>query len=579
MQKYEKEMNQVLENILNSALYSLGNFIKKFFVGAFFGFKKLREKKFFIGFLFMLLVLGLSLVFKDKFNYIHNKIYRYISYWSCLFSPLIYLYFLSGSNGNKNIYNDLKIAGIIGMDGKVPVLLNKQNDSKGYEIYTFKGLVNFSIWKKKIEDLETVMNITIKELKQGKSKKIVIIKAVPGTILMPGDDGIPLLWNDDYIKEKDGVVSLGRNELEEITADFNKDPHFIAAGATGSGKSVIIRCILWQFIAKGHKVILVDFKGALEFGEAYQRYGDTITDKKSLAKQLDVLLKENELRQAELGRVGAKNINDYNKKSDKRMYRVLLIIDELGEVLDKSGLNDEEKELTQKIEGALSSFARVSRATGIHMLFGIQRPDAKIITGQIKTNVTGRICGRVSDGPASEIVLNSTAAAQLPKIGGRMIYQNGGDMEVFQGYFFQDDRDVKKLKVPGDRLLVGGDIGRYDGAELITGKFAVKQEKRKNIKKKNIFKDIIKKLKSLIFFKKKWKEKKMIEMGADPDLLDLDTLYDNKKNIEYGENTHFGRIIVNKDIIKEDDSNIRKDNIKNNYDIEFEEENNDEYSF
>lgn len=233
------------------------------------------------------------------------------------------------------------------------------------------------------------------------------------------------------------------------------------------------------------------------------------------------------------------------------MYRVLIIIDELGEVLDKVGLSDEEKELTQKIDGALSSFARVSRATGIHMLFGIQRPDAKIIAGQIKTNVTGRICGRVADGPASEIVLNSTAAAQLPKVKGRMIYQNGGELEVFQGYFFQDDRDVKKLKVPGDRLLVGGDIGRDDGAELITGKSAVKKEKRKNTKKKNIFKVIIEKLKSLIFFKKKWKEKKMIEIGADPDLLDLDTLYDTKKNIQYGENNPFGRVIVNKDNSKE----------------------------
>lgn len=556
MDQWERDFNRAVEDGLNNFINGFGKFIKNFSVGVFFGTKKLREKKFLIGFLLFLVVLILPLVFKEKFYDIPNKIYRYIFYWGCLFSPIIYLYFIAGAGGNKNISNDLKTAGIVGMDGAVPVLLNKQNDSKGYEIYTFKGLVNFSIWKKKIEDLETVMNITIKEINQGRSKKIVIIKAVPGTISMPGDDGIPLLWNDDYIKEKDGVVSLGRNELEEITADFNKDPHFIAAGATGSGKSVIIRCILWQFIAKGHKVILVDFKGGLEFGEAYQRYGDTITDKKSLAKQLDILLKENELRQSELGRVGAKNINDYNKKSDKRMYRVLLIIDELGEVLDKSGLSDEEKELTQKIEGALSSFARVSRATGIHMLFGIQRPDAKIITGQIKTNVTGRICGRVSDGPASEIVLNSTAAAQLPKIGGRMIYQNGGDMEVFQGYFFQDDRDVKKLKVPGDRLLVGGDIGRDDGEELIMGKSTVKQEKRKNTKKKNIFKAIIEKLKSLICFKKKFKEKKMIENGADPDLLDLDTLYDDNKNVEYGENTPFGRIIVNKENLKESNNEI-----------------------
>ena len=43
----------------------------------------------------------------------------------------------------------------------------------------------------------------------------------------------------------------------------------------------------------------------------------------------------------------------------------------------------------------------------------------------------------------------------------------------------------------------------------------------------------------------------MIENGADPDLLDLDTLYDDNKNVEYGENTPFGRIIVNKEILEE----------------------------
>lgn len=564
MQQWEKDLNKAVENGLNNGIYALSNFIKNCFTRVFYGTKKLTVKKFLMAFCVILGITILTIIFKDKFNYINNKIYKYISYWACLFSPIIYLYFIGGTKGIKDVNNYLKTAKIVGMDGQVPVLINKYQDSKGYEIYTFKGLVNFSIWKKKIEDLETVMNITIKEVKQGRSKKIVIIKAVPGTISMPSDDGQPLMWSDDYIKEKDGVVSLGRNELEEITVDFNKDPHFIAAGATGSGKSVIIRCILWQFIAKGHKVILVDFKGGLEFGEVYQRYGDTITDKVNLSNQLDALLKENELRQAELGRVGAKNINDYNKKSSKKMYRVLIIIDELGEVLDKSGLSDEEKEITQKIEGALSSFARVSRATGIHMIFGIQRPDAKIITGQIKTNVTGRICGRVSDGPASEIVLGSTAAAQLPKIGGRMIYQDGGDMEVFQGYFFKDERDVKQVQVPGERLLIGGDIGCNDGLDLLTGTKVNKAEKE-TVKKKSKLKDIVEKLKALVLFKKKLKEKKMIENGADPDLLDLDTIYEEKTKSEYGENTPFGRVIVNSDISDLEERNDCNDEYEEDY--------------
>ncbi|MBS5308437.1 MAG: type IV secretion system DNA-binding domain-containing protein [Clostridium sp.] len=526
---WEDDANRALENVIKQ----IGYMIKNLFFGAFFGAKRLNQKKFLIGFLLSFLIPIFLVVNKNKIFEV-KEVVRYVIYYLGLLSPLFYLKIISGTGGNKKVSENLKRAKIIGKDGQVPVLLSKQTDKKGYEIYTFKGFVNLSEWKKKAEDIETVMNLTIKEIKQGKRKDIVIIKTVPGTISMPGDDGNVLLWSDDYIKEKDGVVSLGRNELEEITADFNKDPHFIAAGATGSGKSVIIRSILWQFIAKGHKVIFVDFKGGLEFGEEYRRYGETITDKKSLAKELKTLIKENELRQAELGRLGAKNIIDYNKKSNKRMYRVLLVIDELGEVLDKTGLSEEELEVTKYIEGALSTFARVSRATGIHMLLGIQRPDAKIISGQIKTNVTGRICGRVADGPASEIVLSNTAAAQLPKIGGRMIYQNGGDMEVFQGYFFQDDRDVKKLKVPGDRLLVGGDVGRYDGEELISGKTSHIERKSKKEKRFRVnrisLKAIIEKLKNLIFFKKRLKEKKMIENGADPDLLDLDTIADSLDN-------------------------------------------------
>lgn len=526
---WEDDANRALENVIRQ----IGYIIKNLFFGAFFGAKRLNQKKFLIGFLLSFLIPIFLVVNKNKIFEV-KEVVRYVIYYLGLLSPLFYLKIISGTGGNKKVSENLKRAKIIGKDGQVPVLLSKQTDKKGYEIYTFKGFVNLSEWKKKAEDIETVMNLTIKEIKQGKRKDIVIIKTVPGTISMPGDDGNVLLWSDDYIKEKDGVVSLGRNELEEITADFNKDPHFIAAGATGSGKSVIIRSILWQFIAKGHKVIFVDFKGGLEFGEEYRRYGETITDKKSLAKELKTLIKENELRQAELGRLGAKNIIDYNKKSNKRMYRVLLVIDELGEVLDKTGLSEEELEVTKYIEGALSTFARVSRATGIHMLLGIQRPDAKIISGQIKTNVTGRICGRVADGPAAEIVLSNTAAAQLPKIGGRMIYQNGGDMEVFQGYFFQDDRDVKKLKVPGDRLLVGGDVGRYDGEELISGKTSHIERKSKKEKRFRVnrisLKAIIEKLKNLIFFKKRLKEKKMIENGADPDLLDLDTIADSLDN-------------------------------------------------
>lgn len=109
------------------------------------------------------------------------------------------------------------------------------------------------------------------------------------------------------------------------------------------------------------------------------------------------------------------------------MYRVLLVIDELAEVIDPNSVPKEEKEIADEITGILSSFGRVARATGIHMIFGIQRPDANVVNGQIRSNVTGRICGRVPSGKASEIVLDDPSAASLPKVKGRMIYQNAGE--------------------------------------------------------------------------------------------------------------------------------------------------------
>ena len=397
------------------------------------------------------------------------------------------------------------------------MLLYKYKDNVGYEIYKFRGLVKFSEWKKKKEDIETNLNISIKEIKQGKRKDEVILKTVPGVLVMPGGTGeekteeerkkVTLYWNDNVIKEKDNLVSIGRNEVEEIVVDFDADPHFLVAGATGSGKSVTIRSIVWQFLVRGHKGFFVDFKGGLEYSDGYKRYGETIIDRPKLLEVLKTLVKENELRQKALLEVGAKNINQYNKKSSKKMYRVLLVIDELAEVIDPNSVPKEEKEIADEITGILSSFGRVARATGIHMIFGIQRPDANVVNGQIRSNVTGRICGRVPSGKASEIVLDDPSAASLPKVKGRMIYQNAGEMIEFQGYFFDDDKDLRKVKVPGDRLLVGGDVGCDDGEELYPRKVNKKQ-------KKFNLNTLIEKLKNKIKifkFKRKTKENESIE--------------------------------------------------------------------
>lgn len=526
-------LDKDIEELIRSLFIIIKDFIVGIAKGIFYGTKKLRNRKLLLGslinFLIPLIPLfkNFSIISNLKINNttnINNAVLDYLIFF--VISFILYLNIISGSGGNRKLSAALETAGIVGQDGRPPMLLYKYKDNVGYEIYKFRGLVKFSEWKKKKEDIETNLNISIKEIKQGKRKDEVILKTVPGVLVMPGGTGeekteeerkkVTLYWNDNVIKEKDNLVSIGRNEVEEIVVDFDADPHFLVAGATGSGKSVTIRSIVWQFLVRGHKGFFVDFKGGLEYSDGYKRYGETIIDRPKLLEVLKTLVKENELRQKALLEVGAKNINQYNKKSSKKMYRVLLVIDELAEVIDPNSVPKEEKEIADEITGILSSFGRVARATGIHMIFGIQRPDANVVNGQIRSNVTGRICGRVPSGKASEIVLDDPSAASLPKVKGRMIYQNAGEMIEFQGYFFDDDKDLRKVKVPSDRLLVGGDVGCDDGEELYPRKVNKKQ-------KKFNLNTLIEKLKDKIKifkFKRKKKENENIE----DDILAEDTL-------------------------------------------------------
>ena len=77
------------------------------------------------------------------------------------------------------------------------------------------------------------------------------------------------------------------------------------------------------------------------------------------------------------------------------------------------------------------------RAFGIHLILATQRPDANILSGQIKNNVNCRICGR-ADTVLSQIILDNTSAAeQIPKDArGRFLLH---DATVFQAYWFDEE--------------------------------------------------------------------------------------------------------------------------------------------
>ena len=252
-----------------------------------------------------------------------------------------------------------------------------------------------------------------------------------------GDD-LPevLKWKDSYLSPKSFVLVLGESYTGPVTVNLAHIPHILLGGSTGSGKSVLLKLLLMQALHKGAEVYITDFKGGVDFPKVWHEKCRMCFTEENLRYTLDQLVAVLEYRKNAFKALGCPNIDAYNEIAERPLQRLIFACDEVAEMLDKTGADNERKKLLAQIENKLSTIARQGRAFGIHLILATQRPDATIIPGQIRNNMDFRVCGR-ADSVLSQIILDNTGAAdQIPKDArGRFIT---GDGTVFQGYLFDE---------------------------------------------------------------------------------------------------------------------------------------------
>lgn len=88
----------------------------------------------------------------------------------------------------------------------------------------------------------------------------------------------------------------------------------------------------------------------------------------------------------------------------------------------------------------VGSIARLGRAAGVHLLIATQRPDARLLPGELKSNLGLRVaCGNLNS-IASEMVLGSNSATKVPgSPKGRGIMRVYSHEERMQIYFAPQD--------------------------------------------------------------------------------------------------------------------------------------------
>lgn len=319
--------------------------------------------------------------------------------------------------------------GLKSKDESLPRFLFEEEVSDFTTLFAFETLIPISEWRSKKEQLEMYFNVEIVSIQQDKQNNRII------QILIKKAD-LPTYIEYDYeISKENDTYVLGVGYNGYITIDLNKNAHTIIAGETGSGKSNILKLLVYQSLVKNFSVVLIDFKRGVSFSN-FSNMVEIVYEHEKAAETLEKMVEETKRRLDLFRSTKVDNIIDYNKISTlKNLSREIIFIDELAELL-----NIRDKELSNRLYDALETLTRLSRAVGIHLIIGIQRPDSTIVNGQIKNNISCRVCGRFVDKEPSRIVLNSDDASKLKNVKGRFLIKDD-ELQEFQCFYYVDDID------------------------------------------------------------------------------------------------------------------------------------------
>lgn len=235
-----------------------------------------------------------------------------------------------------------------------------------------------------------------------------------------------LLSADEFQNsEKPLLIGLGR-DITGTThfADLAKMPHLLIAGATGSGKSVMIHNVVMSLLYRKSpqdlRLIFVDPKRVelTLYKNIPHLLTPVITDAKKAILSLKWLGNEMDRRYDILESESVRDIASYHKnilaptigkdlpeeEMPDPMPYIVVIIDELADIMQM---------YPRELESSIVRLAQMSRAVGIHLILSTQRPSVQVITGLIKANIPTRIALQVSSQIDSRTILDTGGAEKL----------------------------------------------------------------------------------------------------------------------------------------------------------------------
>lgn len=206
----------------------------------------------------------------------------------------------------------------------------------------------------------------------------------------------------------------------DIYKDMLKQPHLLIAGATGSGKSVLINALIYSGLdhypidtENGMQLILIDPK-RVELID-FTALPHTLKYASEPMQILDALRYAMDLCEHRYRIMQKQRIKKYKGS------HIYIVIDEFADLVTVQG--DKVKPLIQRI-------AQIGRAARIHIILATQTPIAKIIPTEIKCNFDARVGLRTRSAQDSRNILEIKGCELLPRYG-QMYYRTPAGMNLY----------------------------------------------------------------------------------------------------------------------------------------------------
>lgn len=215
-------------------------------------------------------------------------------------------------------------------------------------------------------------------------------------------------------------IPLGKDNFQNTIywdLDNQSTPHALVCGATGSGKSVLIKTTLeYAKIAGIDDIIIFDPK--YEFTSYAVGNVDVVNDISEIESYMQLLVDQMEA---------------LVKNGRKKM--TLVIFDEFADAVANSTKGKALRGM-KSLEENLRILLQKGRSSGFRIMAATQRASVKVITGDAKVNFPVQICFRVPKEQDSRVVIDEPGAEALTGKGDGLIKSpEYNDTIRFQAYY------------------------------------------------------------------------------------------------------------------------------------------------